>query len=327
MAASFRAFDPRRHPTSVGGEFAQRRGREEPDDLGYPEREASLKVTYMETTPTSTHPDRPRHRPLEIAPETWVIQDTHGEGGPGPVVHMNSMLIRGSEPVVVDTGVPDNRERFLEDLFGLVEPDDVRWVFLSHDDIDHYGNVDALLDECPNATLITSWYTCERLGSELSVPLTRWRWLDDGESLVVGDRTISAIRPPLYDSPTTRGLLDQRTGVYWASDCYACPVQEGTGFLDDLDPDSWAAGMQVFARWNSPWVGLVDRNRYEAECRRIEDLPLHAIAGTHGPTIGASDILSVHQVIRNVPDFIAPPQPGQPVLDAMRSAIETPTAA
>ncbi|MCB1268072.1 MAG: MBL fold metallo-hydrolase [Microthrixaceae bacterium] len=272
----------------------------------------------MDTTPT-THPpaptERPRYRPVEIAPETWVIQDTAGEDQPGPAVHMNSMLIRGAQPVVVDTGVPDNADRYFEDLFGLVDPADVRWVFVSHDDIDHYGNVGELMRLCPDATLVTSWFLCERLGSELDVAPTRWRWLD------VGDRTLSAIRPPLYDSPTTRGLFDPVTGVYWGSDCYACPVTTGTEFVDDLDPDEWAGGTGVFARWNSPWVDLVDRDRYAAECRRVEELPLRAIANTHGPTIGASDLARAHEIIRSAPDLVAPPQPGQADLDAMLAAL------
>jgi len=272
----------------------------------------------MDTTPT-THPpaptERPRYRPVEIAPETWVIQDTAGEDQPGPAVHMNSMLIRGAQPVVVDTGVPDNADRYFEDLFGLVDPADVRWVFVSHDDIDHYGNVGELMRLCPDATLVTSWFLCERLGSELDVAPTRWRWLD------VGDRTLSAIRPPLYDSPTTRGLFDPVTGVYWGSDCYACPVTTGTEFVDDLDPDEWAGGTGVFARWNSPWVDLVDADRYAAQCRRIEELPLRAIASTHGPTIGASDLARAHEIIRSAPTLATPPQPGQADLDAMLAAL------
>ena len=273
----------------------------------------------MDTTPT-THPpaptERPRYRPVEIAPETWVSEDQ-----PGPAVHMNSMLIRGAQPVVVDTGVPDNADRFFEDLFGLVDPADVRWVFVSHDDIDHYGNVGELMRLCPDATLVTSWFLCERLGSELDVAPTRWRWLGDGETLDVGDRTLSAIRPPLYDSPTTRGLFDPVTGVYWGSDCYACPVSTGTEFVDDLDPDEWAGGTGVFARWNSPWVDLVDADRYAAQCRRIEELPLRAIASTHGPTIGASDLARAHEIIRSAPTLATPPQPGQADLDAMLAAL------
>ena len=47
------------------------------------------------------------------------------------------MVIRAAEPVVVDTGMMENREQYLEDVFSLVEPEDIRWVFISHDDVDH----------------------------------------------------------------------------------------------------------------------------------------------------------------------------------------------
>mgnify|MGYP003296853863 CR=1 FL=1 len=29
--------------------------------------------------------------------------------------------------------------QFLADVFSIVEPEDVRWIFLSHDDVDHSG--------------------------------------------------------------------------------------------------------------------------------------------------------------------------------------------
>ena len=56
------------------------------------------------------------------------------------------------------------------------------------------------------------------------MPPTRQRWVDDGESFDVGDRMLQAVRPPVFDSPTTRGLFDPTTGVYWASDGFATPM-------------------------------------------------------------------------------------------------------
>lgn len=67
-------------------------------------------------------PATPRHRPVEIAPETWVIQATIGEGVAPQAIHMNSMVIRAEEPVVVDTGCPIHRDQYFEDLFGLARP-------------------------------------------------------------------------------------------------------------------------------------------------------------------------------------------------------------
>ena len=64
----------------------------------------------------------------------------------------------------------------------------------------------------------------ERMGASLAVPPTRQRWVGDGEVLDVGDRTLRRVRPPIFDSPTTRGLFDPTTGVYWASDSFATPM-------------------------------------------------------------------------------------------------------
>src|ERR1700748_3587293 len=104
----------------------------------------------MNTTPTKT-----RFEPTQIAPDTFLIHDHQGEGE-GPVsVALNTMVIRAAEPVVVDTGMAENRDQYLADVFSLVEPEDIRWVFISHDDVDHTGNLNALMSLAANATAIS----------------------------------------------------------------------------------------------------------------------------------------------------------------------------
>lgn len=263
-----------------------------------------------------------RIAPIEIAPDTFVIHDSYCPPGAPATAHMNAMLIRGAEPVVVDTGTPLNRTRYLDDLFSLVEPHDVRWVFISHDDVDHYGNVHEVIAACPNATLVASWFMCDRIAVDrLDVPPFRWRWLNDGETLDVGDRTLAAIRPPLYDSPTTRGLFDPTTGVYWAADCYATPVASPTAFVDELDPDEWAAGFAMFQTWNSPWSTMVDPVRFGEACAVIERLGVTTIATCHSPTIGASQVDRAFELLRSVPTTDVLPQPDQLVLDEIVASI------
>lgn len=173
-------------------------------------------------------PPPPRYAPHEVAPDAFVLQATQGEGTAPVAVHLNAMVIRGAEPIIVDTGIPTLADRYLEDMWSLVDPTDVRWVFISHDDVDHVGNLEAVMAACPNATVITSWFMAERLGGLPFLPPWRMRWVDDGETFEANGRTYAAVRPPLYDSPTTRGLLDTSTGTYWASDCFASPVPTGT---------------------------------------------------------------------------------------------------
>lgn len=253
---------------------------------------------------------------VRIAKDTFVVQH-HVGGGQGPVVHMNAMVIRGSQPMIVDTGAPIHRDAMLSDIFAVVEPDDVRWIFVSHDDIDHYGNLNALMAQCRNATLVGSWFLCERLVGELEARPDRWHWLNHGDQLDVGDRRVVALRPPVYDSPTTRGLFDPTTGVYWGSDCFSAPVAEPTSFADELEPGAWEEGSRTFHQWISPWVSQVNSIAFRHDVDALSDVGITTIATGHGPTIRNSHIPAAFDMLRSLPGTQAAPQPGHDALTQM----------
>jgi flavorubredoxin len=164
------------------------------------------------------HAPVPATTPQLVAPDTWLIPNLF-PAGEGVFVPVNSMVIRGAEPVIVDTGAPVHRELWLDKVFSLVEPEDVRWIFLSHDDGDHTGGLLDALELCPHATLVTNFFSVERLGLEKpALPLERMRWIEPGESFDAGDRTLHLFRPPIFDGPTTRGLYDSATAAMWIVD-------------------------------------------------------------------------------------------------------------
>lgn len=259
-----------------------------------------------------------RLEPTRIAHETFMIHNHQGEGSAPVSVALNTMVIRAAEPVVVDTGVAENRDQFLSDVFGLVQPEDVRWVFISHDDVDHTGNLNALMDACPSATLVIDWFMAERMGQSLTVPATRWRWIGDGESFDVADRVLHAVRPPIYDSPTTRGLFDPTTGVYWASDAFATPMLSPVRDASELDAPFWTEGIATFNHYISPWLALVDDMRYQATVDRIDELRPSVIAGCHTPAIRAAQVAHAIEVTRRTPSMSVAAQPDQAVLDQIQ---------
>jgi flavorubredoxin len=259
--------------------------------------------------------------PTLIAPETFLIHDHQGEGEAPACVALNSMVIRGKEPVVVDTGEAANRDQFLADVFSLVDPTDIRWLFISHDDVDHTGNLNALMAACPNATLVINWFMAERMGASLAVPPTRWRWIGDGETLDVGDRRLHAIRPPIFDSPTTRGLFDPRTGVYWASDSFATPMLVPVDDVAHLDRDFWTQGIATFGQYVSPWLALVDDRRYQATVDRVEALNPSVLVGCHTPAIRAEHVPAAIDVTRRTPSMTVAPEPDQSVLDEIQRVL------
>ena len=144
-------------------------------------------------SPTHIH-DVPATQPHLIAPDTWLIPNL-APAGDGLYLPVNSMVIRGRQPVIIDTGAPVHRTLWLEKVFSVVEPEDVRWIFLSHDDGDHTGALFDVLERCRNATLVTNFFSVERLALEKpALPLERMRWIEPGGSFDAGDRMLQLFR-------------------------------------------------------------------------------------------------------------------------------------
>jgi hypothetical protein len=253
--------------------------------------------------------------PTLIAPETFVVHDHYQEGILPGLVAVNSLVIRGPNPIVVDTGLAAGRVQFLHDVCSIVDPSDIRWVFVTHDDIDHIGNLDALMELAPAATAVLTWLMVQRLGPTLPIPPARMRWVGDGESFDIGDRRLYAVRPPVYDSPTTRGLFDPATGVYWAADCFATPLGAPVPTVDELDPRHWARGLAAGGRALSPWLGLVGNDPYQASVDRIASLGATTFAGAHTPTIGRAHTAAALTALRRLPTASVPPEPDQSCLE------------
>ncbi len=265
--------------------------------------------------------------PTKIAKDTYVIHQVQEALGQPLFVYLNSMVILGREPVIVDTGTPANRSQWMEDVFSLVEPKDVQWVFLSHDDVDHSGNLDHVMSLCPNAKLVCNWAMIERHTNCFNFPLDRCRWIMHEDAFDVGDRTLRAVRPPVYDSPTTRGLFDATTGVYWAVDTFATPLPDPNLGIDDLDPEFWQFGMTMFAFGAvSPWLTMLDADKYGRYVDTSQDLGMTTIAGCHTPVIEGDRIAQAFDIVRGFPGTEPPPLPDQSVLDEIIAATSLPPA-
>lgn len=259
--------------------------------------------------------------PTLIAPDTYVIHQVQPALGEPLFVYLNSMVILGAEPMIVDTGTPANRSQWMTDVFGLVAPEDVRWVFLSHDDVDHSGNLDEVMAMCPNAQLVCTWAMVERHTNAFAFPLERCRWIGQGESIDIGDRVLQAWRPPVFDSPTTRGLFDPSTGVYWAVDTFATPLPDPHLGIADLDPEFWEFGMTLFALGAvSPWLSIVDPDKFGRVVKQVQELGITTVAACHSPVIEGAFIPKAFDLVRRLPTVEPPPLPDQSVLDQVVAA-------
>jgi flavorubredoxin len=230
------------------------------------------------------------------------------------------MVITAAEPVIVDTGNELSRAEWLDAAFSIVAPEDVRWVFLSHDDHDHAGNLTTVLDLCPNATLVTTQFTVERVVRTMELPLHRMRWINSGERFDVGDRTLVAMRPPVFDSPVTRGLFDTKTGVYWAVDTFAAPMPGHLVDVADMPADDWAELMLLFNRMVSPWHTWLDQAKFNRYVDDVLALGITTVASGHSAALSGERLAEAFRLIRTLPTLPEAPLLGQDDLDGILSA-------
>jgi len=258
--------------------------------------------------PALEDPATPRQLPLEVAPETFLIRAVQFSLGRELTTSHNSLVIRAAEPVIVDTGMVTNRDEWFADVFALVEPHDVRWLYLTHDDDDHAGNLAEALEWCPNATVVMSWAAMGRTCAAFGIPRERVRPVDDGDAFDVGDRTLRAVRPPVYDSAYTRGLFDPSTRVYHAADAFCAPMPaEPVDRVDEIPPRLWEEGMALFHHASlCPWVAMVDEAKYTAEVDKLAGLGADVIVSAHSAVISGPSIPRAFELLAALPSATPP---------------------
>ena len=89
------------------------------------------------------------------------------------VLPVNAFVLYAAEPVVVDTGLSLPGGGFMDALGSVVDPADVRWIWLTHPDRDHTGALFELLEAAPQARLVTTFLGAGIMSTEWPVPLDR----------------------------------------------------------------------------------------------------------------------------------------------------------
>jgi glyoxylase-like metal-dependent hydrolase (beta-lactamase superfamily II) len=228
---------------------------------------------------------------------------------------VNAFVLHAQEPLVVDTGVSTADRDYVSVLSEVIDPAAVRWVYLTHPDKDHTGGLWRLMEAAPEARLITTFVGAGIMSTEVAVPLPRLYFLNPGQSLSLGDRTITAFRPPLFDSAATTGFVDDSTGTMFSSDCFGAPQPSAEiAMADDVaaagSPEELAQRQQLWTSVDSPWVATADQARFEATLEPIRRFDPSLILSTHLPPAAGrtSEFLATAAQAPGLDPFVGPDQ-------------------
>lgn len=229
-------------------------------------------------------------------------------------IPVNAFVLHAAEPVVVDTGLSLPGRGFMDALGSVIDPRDVQWIWLTHPDRDHTGGLFDLLEAAPRARVITTFMGMGIMSTARPLPMDRVYLLNPGQTLDVGDRGLTAFRPPLFDNPATVGFLDDLTGACFSSDCFGAPMPTAElASCPDVGyaaTDAVRAGQLLWASVDSPWVHTVDQAKYQAGLAPLRAFDPPVILSTHLPPAAGrtADFLDMLVAAPDVPPFVGPDQ-------------------
>lgn len=259
--------------------------------------------------------------PYQAAPDVHVLPTNLPMPGAGVVLPVNAYVLRAEEPVLIDAGIGVDSADFLDAVSSIVDLDELRWVWLTHDDADHTGSIQRVLEAAPNARLVTHAFNALRMATWWPVPFDRVHAIRPGDRVPVGDRTLRAVAPPLFDNPMSIGLLDEATGSLFSVDSFGALLPEATEDAAEVPQEALAGGMLAWALADSPWAHLVDRQRFDQVLAGVRALHPTRIFSSHLPAATGTSLENFLQVLGSVPDAAPAVAPNHEEFGHMLSAM------
>lgn len=219
----------------------------------------------------------------QIVEELDEDQDWHL---PGETVHnpQNAYLICADKTLIFDTTSPANTDTVLEDIEEILDGRGLDYVVVSHPDIPHAGNAHPILEQYPDAELITpsfgDLHEIYHLGEATQV--------DVGDRLDLGGREVTFTEAPVLDAAMSHWMLETTTGTLFSADwmCFPVMASESLTFVDEIESEVTVQRMVEFNARTIFWLQYVDPEVMIAEIEQyIESYDIQAIAPTHGLVI------------------------------------------
>lgn len=233
---------------------------------------------------------------------------------------VNAFLHKGREPVLVDTGLAALGDAFLDALEAEIDLADLRWIWLSHTDADHIGNLTRILQRAPRARVVTNFLGMGKMGL-LGLDTGRVQLLEPGAHLVLGDRELVPLRPPYYDAPETLGFLDTRSRILFAADSFGALLPAPADSVTAIEASVLRDGLVTWSAIDAPWLATADRDALGRSLHALERLAPTTLLSGHLP-VAEGGIAALTSVILEA-WCAAPSDPADPqAIEAVAKALE-----
>lgn len=146
----------------------------------------------------------------------------------------NSYLIQGEQTALVDTSHAKFRQLYLDALQGLIDPQEIDYLIISHTEPDHSGLVKDFLELAPQAIVVASKMALKFLEDLVHQPFEQII-AKNGDTIDLGQgHIIEFVNAPNLHWPDTIFSYDRKSGILFTCDAFGLHYCSDATYDEDL---------------------------------------------------------------------------------------------
>ncbi len=164
----------------------------------------------------------------------WTVRDFHGyQTGRGSTY--NAYLVRDKKTALIDTVKAPFARNLLRNVSELTALDKIDYIVCNHAEPDHSGSLPDVVGACPQAEIVCNKKCQDTLGRHFDVSNWKFRVIANGDSLSLGDRTLSFLDTPMAHWPESMFTYVPEEKLLFSMDGFG-QHYASSGRFDDQEP-------------------------------------------------------------------------------------------
>lgn len=203
----------------------------------------------------------------------------------------SSYVITADSTLMFDTWSPASKDVVLETLAEILDGRSLDYLVVSHMESNHAGNMEIILDEYPEATLVAPEQGAKHERELYRLDSWDTQYVDHGDRIDLGGRAVRFIEPAFLDQARTTYMFEETTETLFTVDWFGFQHMgsECLKCLDEMKYDLAPDQLDRFNGYALVWMRFADPDKIDQIIDYAKnDLAPETIAPAHGQVIRES---------------------------------------
>ncbi len=210
----------------------------------------------------------------------WGVRHFHGFGlSTHRGTTYNAYLIVDEQTALVDTVGSPFSEELVENIRAVTDPTQIDYVIANHAEPDHSGALPAILQLCPQATVVVSKQGAKSIPGHYHQPW-KWQTVGTGDKIRLGRRELMFVEAPMLHWPDSMFTYLTEDHILMPNDAFGQHYATAFRFNDQVNQEElYEEALKYYANILTPYS--------EQVIKKIDEilklnLPVAMIAPSHG---------------------------------------------